>query len=189
MTEAFIALLAAAIAAVATGLLVLVRRRRGKDCAYPGGRDSRDPRNRPPTPSAAGFPDGSGFRGAWEKEHVRITSILPSEFVWRSYREGSAGKRDYGRARGRGIIFRLEGDPGVRITGVTRGGGIAFDGRSAYGCCDDEGRIYVDVYPDPEGSYGGEGGRLWAIDVGATEGGAGLVTEFGVGDADTTDES
>jgi len=153
-------------------------------CAYPGdpGDTSTGRPPKPATPSSPGFPKGKGFKGAWATTHEPVTSPgVPHDFVWQSDWLTSAGKSDTKRARNRAIIFRLEGNAKVRITGVSGRGTVASGGRSAYSCCDGAGQITVTITTDPMASLENPNiGKLWGIDAMGGGTAAGDVAEFEV---------
>jgi hypothetical protein len=138
--------------------------RAGGGCAYPGFGDPIDPKNRPKTPAAPGFPPTFGFKGEWDQAESTLRAQSRHTFAWKSYFETPAGDKDEIQADGREIIFRLFGCEEVQIASIVPTGKIADDARSAYGCCGRDGLITLELFVDSGVDPAGEQGYIYGID-------------------------
>lgn len=144
-------------------------------CAYPA-----DPDDPPATPGTSGWPSrGPGWRGRWSTAPDTLVTLTTDNFVWESHWVTPGLDIQPARAQGRVIIFRLVDNPLVKIDGITGGGDVAGDRRSAYSCCDADGRIVVTLRAEAGAAHEGAGG-LWGIDVEVGNDGSGLLTRFEV---------
>jgi hypothetical protein len=135
-------------------------------CIYPGAGDPGVASNRPADPQSSGWPSspGYGWQGRWVVTHDPLVTLTTQTFQWESYWLTPGLVMQPASASGRAIIFRLQGNPLVKITGISPQGVVSANGRSAYGCCDPAGLIKIDVEA-PAGAESGGTGALWAIEA------------------------
>jgi hypothetical protein len=96
--------------------------------------------------------------------HDPLVTLTTHTFDWESYWMTPGLQMQPNLASRRAIIFRLQGNPLVRITRISPQGSVSANGRSGYGCCDPAGIIKIDVEA-PAGAESGGAGSLWAIEA------------------------